>query len=118
MNKFKILQDPKNTDWETLLKVIDCVGLWHYTRTIPSEKEYTVITNNSINESEKYQMVISCLRTKTAFIFNQEWKASFYHTEEDGKIKDKFRPVEGQLYSAFSYIETLLDLGLIQLTNN
>jgi hypothetical protein len=114
-NHFKIIKTPSQIEWDDMLKVLDIVGLWHYTRTIPNKDCYEI---NEVNRAEgdklEIQTIIRCPRTAAFFKFSHDWKAMYsYLDRETGKIKDK-RPTEGQLYSAFEYINCLLEIGAIE----
>lgn len=107
MKYFQVLVQPKDCPWDKLLQVIDIVGMWHYTRNIPSKEYYNILYTD-------YRMSIWCERTKTRFIFYNDWGAAFTYTNENG-VDDKGRPVEGTLTSALPYVEKLVELKLIAL---
>lgn len=104
---FKVLIQPSDIPWNKMLKVLDCIGLWHYSRTIPDMRSYRITT------TVDGDMTIVCLRTRTYFRIDRLWFAGFRYTDEQGSPHEK-RTSEGQLYSAFSYINCLIEIGAIR----
>ena len=107
MKYFQVLMRPQDCPWDKLIQIMDVVGIWHYSRSIPDEKDYEI-------ERFKGIISISCKRTRTKFRFDQEWRASFRYFDVKGSIKNTYS-TEGTLYSACEYIEKLAELEIITL---
>lgn len=106
MRLFHVIKEPSVCSWKKLLQVIDCVGMWHYSRTIPNIEDYVV------KHKSGGVVTISCARTKTRFAFYKDWKCSFHYTDDKGAPSDK-RTIEAGLSSAFDYVEKLIELELV-----
>ena len=111
-NYFKLLNIPQyfiENDWKSFIKVIDTVGLWHYSRTIPNKSEYKF---DFFDE----HVIITCARTRTRFHFDEDWHCTFRYLDEEGEEKNK-TTTEGTLFSAFPYIDVLIEIRAIKYIN-
>ena len=108
MMKFETLITPDECSWDVMLKVLNCVGMWHYERSCPEPIHYDIGVKGSLSSN----LIIVCKKTHTRFLFDSEWRAMFFYLDDNGKVKEN-RPVEGTLFSAFDYVALLLELKLI-----
>ena len=111
-NYFKLLNTPHyfiENDWESFLKILDIVGIWHYSRSYPNKYDYTIEISN------KY-VLISCNRTNTNFKFSSSWQCRLKYLNSDGSDVNTFT-IEGTLFSTFPYIDILIDVKAIKFIN-
>lgn len=105
MRIFQVIVTPHNCPWEKLIQVLDCVGLWHYSRTIPDKEDYEI-------EYKKEYITVRCSRTRTKFTFYTQWQAVFRYTDDKGEVLNK-DTIEANLTMAFDYVEKLMELELV-----